>query len=198
MPVQLTRRTKAEQLARDLLFLIDPNPYRSGLIETHKRWAKALDEWFVNVSDEDALKMLTSFEDGAPESADEIIMVSHIPLWSFCEHHIAPIFGMAYIGYLPDKRILGLSKFKRLVDVYAKRLQVQERLTAQIADTLCAGINPRGLGVVLHCRHSCMESRGVNMYGSITTTSALRGAFKEPALRAEFMALLPRPGDIRI
>lgn len=163
---------------------------RPGLAETPARVAKAwLTQWGAGYlqSPEDVLKV---FEDGA-EGVNELVLVDNIPVYTHCEHHLAPFFGVAHIGYIPNKRIVGLSKFKRLVDVFACRLQVQERLTVQIADAIQQYLDPIGVGVVITCRHMCMESRGVRTKGSTTTTSALRGAlFEDPRARSEFMSLV--------
>lgn len=168
----------------------DPNVYRQGLENTPDRVVKAWGEDWGAGYGQDPMKMFTQFSDGAEECGDELILVSNIPVYSHCEHHLAPFWGLAHIGYLPDKKILGLSKFCRLVDVFAKRLQVQERLTNQIATTFYEGTQALAVGVILECRHMCMESRGVAARGTITTTSALRGIMqKEKELRAEFLTL---------
>lgn len=164
-------------------------PNRGGLIDTPERVLKAW-EFFGSGYAMRPGDVLKSFEDGA-EGCDEMVFQGSIPLWSMCEHHMLPFWGVAHIGYIPDKRILGLSKFSRLVDVFARRLQVQERLTVQIANALQTELNPIGVGVVLQCRHTCMESRGVAKTGSVTTTAALRDAFKViPHVKAEFLAMV--------
>jgi GTP cyclohydrolase I len=122
-----------------------------------------------------------------------MVIVRDIPVYSLCEHHLAPFFGKAYVGYVPDRRILGLSKISRLVEVFARRLQVQERLTNQIADALDTHLQPLGVAVVIECRHMCMESRGVRHTGTATVTSALRGSIKTNAdTRREFLSLIGR------
>jgi GTP cyclohydrolase I len=171
-----------------LVGLLDPNPTRSGLGETPLRAAKAWTEWTsgYSLSPQDILK---TFEDGA-EGCDEMVVVSGIPVYSHCEHHLAPIFGTAIVGYLPNKRIVGLSKLPRLVDMYARRLQVQERMTNQIAMALMEHLQPLGCGVVIRARHMCMESRGIRQAGTETVTSSMHGAFREDArVRAEFLSL---------
>jgi GTP cyclohydrolase I len=182
-----------EELAavRRLLKYIGEEPDREGLRETPARFLKALQEYTRGYQQkpEDILK---SFEDGA-ESVDEMVIVRDIPVYSLCEHHLAPFFGKAHVGYVPDKRILGLSKISRLVEVFGRRLQVQERLTNQIADALDTHLQPLGVAVVLECRHMCMESRGVRHTGTATATSALRGSIKTNAdTRREFLALIGR------
>jgi len=172
-----------------LLKLIGEDPSRGGLQETPDRVAKAWEFWTKGYKErpEDVLKV---FEDGA-ERCDEMVLVKDIPLYSHCEHHLAPIFGTVSIAYIPQGRIVGLSKLSRLADVYARRLQVQERLTNQIADALHTHLKPKGVGVVVKARHLCMESRGVCQQGHITVTSALRGVMRDvPEARAEFLELV--------
>lgn len=179
-----------------LLSHIDPNPTREGLNETPLRVAKAWRHWAggYHIKPEQVLK---TFEDGA-EACDEMVVVRDIPFYSHCEHHLAPIFGSATVAYLPAGRIVGLSKLNRLVDMYARRLQVQERMTNQIADALMTHLKPRGCGVLVKARHLCMESRGVKQVGAVTVTSSLLGVFREdPAARAEFLALARGGNDAR-
>ena len=176
-------------MVRQLLRLIGEDPDREGLQETPLRFLKAMAEYTKGYRErpEDVLKV---FEDGG-EGVDEMVIVRDIPVYSLCEHHLAPFFGKAYVGYVPDKKILGLSKISRLVEVYSRRLQVQERLTNQIADALAKHLQPLGVAVVIECRHLCMESRGVKHAGSSTVTSALRGSIKKNAdTRKEFLSLI--------
>lgn len=166
--------------------MMGEDPGREGLRDTPARVRKAL-QFFSKGYDQKPSHILKAFEDGA-QGCDEMVFQGSIPLWSMCEHHMLPFWGVAHIGYIPNGKVLGLSKFSRLVDVFARRLQVQERLTVQVADALMTGLVPLGVGVVLQCRHSCMESRGVEKTGSVTMTTALRGAFKdEPHVKAEFL-----------
>jgi GTP cyclohydrolase I len=161
---------------------------REGLIETPRRVAKALKHWFKGY-DENAAEILKVFEDGS-ENYDQMVVVKDIPLYSKCEHHMADIFGTATIAYIPDGKIVGLSKLSRLVDMYARRLQVQERLTSQIAESLQENLLPKGVGVMIRARHMCMESRGICQQGHHTVTISLKGAFKDEAdTRAEFLAI---------
>jgi len=179
----------SEQLIQEMLKRIGEDTGRGGLQETPTRVMKAWREWFSGYDKrpEDVLKV---FEDGA-EGCDQLVLVKDIPVYSHCEHHMAPFFGVAHVGYIPNKSIVGLSKLNRLVDIYARRLQVQERLTNQIADALDAHLKPKGVGVVIQCRHFCIESRGVRQQGTSTVTSALRGSvLKEADCRAEFMGLV--------
>lgn len=176
-------------LVSRLLSIIEPNTHsRPGLSDTPDRVAKAYLEWFGGY-DRDPAEVLRVFDDGA-EGVDEMVVVKDIPFYTHCEHHMAPFFGTATVGYIPDGKIVGLSKINRLVDIFARRLQVQERLTCQIADALHANLNPKGVAVVTTARHLCMESRGVKQQGHSTTASALRGVFKtETDTRLEFMRL---------
>lgn len=160
---------------------------REGLLETPKRVGKAFEHWFSGYG-KDPADILKVFEDGA-EGYNEMVLVRDIPVYSKCEHHMADIFGTASIAYIPKRRIVGLSKLSRLVDMYARRLQVQERLTVQIADAMWTHLEPKGVGVLLKCRHMCMESRGICQQGHKTVTSALRGVISEPTARAEFLEL---------
>ncbi|MAS67394.1 MAG: GTP cyclohydrolase I FolE [Pseudomonadales bacterium] len=171
-----------------LLQYVGENPDRGGLAETPARVAKAWKEWCSGY-DKDPADILKTFEDGA-EGVDEMVVVKNIPFYTHCEHHMAPFFGTATIGYLPNKKIVGLSKLSRLLDIYAKRLQVQERLGCQVADAIMDHLGALGCGVVITARHLCMESRGICKQGSETSTSALRGLFKDdPAVRNEFLQL---------
>jgi GTP cyclohydrolase I len=161
---------------------------RGGLLETPERVAKAWAFWSSGY-DQDPKDVLKTFEDGA-EGVDEMVVVKDIAFYTHCEHHMAPFFGTATIGYLPNKRIVGLSKLSRVLDIYARRLQVQERLGKQVADAIMEHLDALGCGVVINARHLCMESRGICKQGSSTTTSALRGLFRtDPTVRAEFLQL---------
>lgn len=160
------------------------DPTREGLQETPERFAKAFLQWTSGYKQRPA-DVLKAFEDGA---CDEMVLQTKIPCFSLCEHHLAPFFGVVHIGYVPNRRVVGLSKLSRLVDVFSRRLQVQERLTTQIADALMTHLKPRGVGVIVQARHMCMESRGVQRVGVITATHALRGVIKnESDARAEFL-----------
>jgi GTP cyclohydrolase IA len=172
-----------------LLKFIGENPEREGLQETPDRYIKALEFWTSGYG-LNPDKVLKTFSDGA-EKYDQMIFQGGIPLFSLCEHHIVPFFGIAHIGYIPDRRIVGLSKLARVVEIYARRLQCQERLTQQIADALWNNLKPKAVGVVIRCRHLCMESRGVQKIGTTTTTSALHGTIKDESdCRAEFMSMV--------
>ena len=182
-----TEKSIDDHIIRIIQFAGD-DPTRGGLLETPNRVAKAMQHWFkgYNESAEDILKV---FEDGA-ENYDQMVMVKGIPIYSKCEHHMADIFGTATIAYIPNGKIVGLSKLSRLADMYARRLQVQERLTHQIAEALETHLQPKGVAVMIKARHMCMESRGICQQGHHTVTVALKGAFlNEPEARAEFMGL---------
>lgn len=173
---------------RRLLITLGEDPDRPGLQETPSRVAKAWKHWTSGYA-EDPAECLKVFEDGAQEY-NELIIVRGIPVYSHCEHHLAPFFGKATIGYVPDGKIVGLSKLTRLVNCFAKRLQVQERLTIQIANALMTHLEPKAVGVVIRCRHMCMESRGIRTEGEETVTSAMLGELQPNlALRTEFLAL---------
>ena len=176
-----------EDLIRRELKLIGEDPKREGLLETPSRVAKAmkfLTEGYSSSAEEVVGKGIFK------EEHDNMIMVRDIELYSLCEHHMLPFFGKAHVAYIPNGKIVGLSKIPRIVDVYARRLQVQERLTEQIAEGLCRVLNPSGVGVVIEAYHLCMMMRGVQKQNSKTITSALRGAFREdPKTRDEFLRL---------
>lgn len=170
---------------KTLLGAVDPNQNREGLADTPQRVAKAWAQW-TSGYDVDIASLLKTFEDGA-EGYNEMVMVKDIPIYSKCEHHLADIFGTATIAYIPNTRVVGLSKLSRVADAFARRLQVQERLTTQIADALDTHLQPRGVGVVIRARHMCMESRGLCQQGHHTMTMAMRGELEKGELRAEFL-----------
>lgn len=168
---------------------LDPEPGRSGLAETPARAAKAWAFW-TSGYDIDPKSLFKEFDDGA-ENYDQMIWVRNIPFYTHCEHHLAPFFGTATVAYIPDGKIVGISKINRVVsECLARRLQVQERFTRQIADIMQECLTPKGVGVLVRGRHLCVESRGVGQQGTETVTSALRGAMlNEPQTRSEFMLL---------
>jgi GTP cyclohydrolase I len=176
-----------EDLIRRELELIGEDPRREGLLKTPERVAKSmkfLTQGYASSAEEVVGKGIFR------EEHDNMIMVRDIELYSLCEHHMLPFFGKAHVAYIPNGKIVGLSKIPRIVDVYARRLQVQERLTEQIAEGLCSVLNPSGVGVVIEAYHLCMMMRGVQKQNSKTITSALRGAFREdPKTRDEFLRL---------
>ncbi|MES2258561.1 MAG: GTP cyclohydrolase I FolE [Pseudomonadota bacterium] len=170
------------------LISLGEDPSRSGLLETPHRVQKAWRDWTCGYG-QDPAQILKAFDDGA-EQYNELIVVRNIPVYSHCEHHLAPFFGKATIGYVPNGKIVGLSKLTRLVDCFARRLQVQERLTTQVAEALMEHLQPKAVGVVVSCRHMCMESRGIRSVGEETVTSSMLGELQPNlALRTEFLAL---------
>lgn len=170
-----------------ILQFIGEDTDREGLQETPARVAKAWQFWSKGY-DEDPAEILKTFKDGS-ENVNEMVVVRGIPFYTHCEHHMAPFFGTATVAYIPQGKIVGLSKINRLVDCFARRLQVQERLTTQIAEAIMEHLQPKGVGVLLNARHLCMESRGVCQQGHSTTTSALRGVFVDQTVRQEFLHL---------
>lgn len=192
-PVVVDRR-RIERAVRELLEAIGEDPDRDGLRSTPARVAAMYAEICEGLHDDPARHLTVTFE----ADHDEMVMVRDIPLFSICEHHLVPFHGMAHVAYIPgdDGRITGLSKIARLVDGFARRPQVQERLTAQIADALVRALDPRGVFVVIEAEHLCMSMRGVRKPGALTVTSAVRGLFKEnAATRAEAMSLIGHPGN---
>ena len=189
-PVEFDQ-ARAEAAVRELLIAIGEDPDRHGLEETPARVARAYRELFAGLYTDPDTVLNTTFD----EQHDELVLVKQIPMYSTCEHHLVSFHGVAHVGYIPglDGRVTGLSKIARLVDLYAKRPQVQERLTAQIADALMRKLNPRGVIVVVEAEHLCMAMRGVRKPGAITTTSAVRGQFKtDSASRSEALDLILR------
>ena len=180
---------RAEAAVRELLLAIGEDPDREGLKRTPTRVARAYGEVFAGLFVDPDSVLETTFD----EDHDELVLVKDIPLYSICEHHLLPWHGTAAIGYIPgpDGRITGLSKLARLVDLYARRPQVQERLTSQVADALSKGLEPQGVIVVIQAEHLCMAMRGVRKPGSLTVTSAVRGIFQsDPRTRAEALSLV--------
>jgi GTP cyclohydrolase IA len=180
---------RAEAAVRELLLAIGEDPDRDGLQDTPARVARAYREMFAGLYTDPDTVLNTMFD----EEHDELVIVKEIPLYSTCEHHLVSFHGVAHVGYIPgdEGRVTGLSKIARLVDLYAKRPQVQERLTSQIADALVKKLDPRGAIVVIEAEHLCMAMRGVRKPGAVTTTSAVRGLFKtNAASRAEALDLI--------
>ena len=173
---------------RDLLIAVGENPDRDGLRDTPDRVARSYREIFAGMWLEPEDVLTTTFDLGH----DEMVLVKDIEVRSVCEHHLVPFTGVAHVGYIPsgEGRITGLSKLARLVDVYARRPQVQERMTTQVADALMRILEPRGVIVVIECEHLCMSMRGIRKPGASTITSAVRGQLREPATRAEAMSLI--------
>ncbi len=185
---QILKRTKMEEHLESLLEQLGEDPKREGLLRTPHRVAKAL-EFLTSGYTQDINKVLN----GAifNERYSEMVIVKDIDFYSMCEHHMLPFFGKAHVAYIPNGKIVGLSKIPRIVEVFSRRLQVQERMTQQIADTLYSALNPDGVGVVIEARHMCMMMRGVEKQNSVATTSAMLGVFREDVkTRQEFLTLI--------
>ena len=182
----------AKQALRLLLKWIGENPEREGLKETPKRVLKAYKEWFAGYNQNPNEILSKTFEE--VEGYDEMVIVKDIRLESHCEHHIVPILGKAHIGYIPNNRVVGISKLARIVDVFGKRLQTQETMTSQIANVIQKVLDPKGVAVVIDASHQCMTTRGVHKPESSTVTSAMKGVFKENAVtRNEFLSFVTLP-----
>ncbi|MER8155077.1 MULTISPECIES: GTP cyclohydrolase I FolE [Streptomyces] len=187
-PIGVFDEKRAENAIRELLIAVGEDPDREGLRETPGRVARAYKEIFAGLRQEPEDVLTTTFDLGH----DEMVLVKDIEVMSSCEHHLVPFVGVAHVGYIPshDGKITGLSKLARLVDVFARRPQVQERLTTQIAESLMRILEPRGVIVVVECEHMCMTMRGVRKPGAKTLTSAVRGQLRDSATRAEAMSLI--------
>ena len=180
---------KIEQAVKDILAAVGEDPQREGLKDTPSRVARMYVELLAGMH-QDPKKHLTSV---FTEKYDEIVLLRNIPFYSICEHHLMPFIGVAHVAYLPSGAVIGVSKLARIVDCFARRLQVQERLTDQIADFLMKSLKPKGVAIVLEASHSCMTIRGIKKPGSVMVTSSLRGIFrKDPKSRIEVMSLMHR------
>ena len=185
-------REEAEAAVRTLLRWAGDEPSREGLRDTPARVVRAYEDWFSGYADDPVLFLQRTFEE--VEGYDEMVVLRDIRFESHCEHHLAPIIGRAHIAYLPRNRVVGISKLARLLDVYAKRLQIQEKMTAQIANTLNEVLQPRGVAVVIDASHQCMTTRGVHKPGTSMVTSRMLGAFRtDPSTRREFLAIIGLP-----
>ena len=192
-PTSAIDKPRIERAVREILEAIGEDADRDGLRYTPRRIADMYEEIFAGLHDDPSRHLVTTFE----AEHDEMVMVRDISLTSFCEHHLVPFSGRAHVAYIPgdDGRITGLSKLARLVDGLAKKPQVQERLTTEIADALMKALEPLGVFVVIEAEHLCMSMRGIKKPGSLTITSAVRGIFKDnPATRAEAMSFVGQPG----
>jgi GTP cyclohydrolase IA len=180
---------EAEAAVRTLLRWAGDDPEREGLLGTPDRVVRAYREWFSGYWEDPAEILLRTFEE--VEGYDEIIVLKDIRFESYCEHHMAPIIGVAHIGYLPNRRVVGISKLARVLEVFAKRFQIQEKMTSQVAQTIQQVLEPRGVGVIINAAHQCMTTRGVHKPGVTMLTSKMLGAFREdPKTRKEFMSLV--------
>jgi GTP cyclohydrolase I len=186
-------REQAEDAVRTLLSWAGEDPAREGLLDTPKRVVKAYRDWFSGYEEDPGEYLRRTFEE--VEGYDELVVLRGIEFESHCEHHMAPIIGRAHVGYLPNKKVVGISKLARVVDGFARRFQVQEKLTAQIANCICDTLQPRGVGVVIDASHECMTTRGVHKRGVSMVTSQMLGTFREDArTRAEFLRFIDIDG----
>jgi len=193
-PVAKPRREEAEEAVRTLIRWAGDDPKREGLLETPSRVVRSYEEFFAGYGHDPKLVLARTFEE--VDGYDEIIVLTDIRFESHCEHHMVPIIGKAHIGYLPDRRVVGISKLARLVEVYARRLQIQEKMTAQIADALQEVLKPRGVAVVVEAAHQCMTTRGVHKPGVSMVTSRMVGAFRSDArTRREFLSIIDMTGQ---
>ena len=185
-------RDQAEKAVKTLIEWAGDNPDREGLVETPKRVVKAYEQFFEGYNQDPEEILTKTFEE--VEGYDEMVIVKDIRLESHCEHHIVPILGKAHIGYIPNNRVVGISKLARIVDVFGKRLQTQETMTSQIANVIQKVLDPKGVAVVIDASHQCMTTRGVHKAESSTVTSAMKGVFKENAVtRNEFLSFVTLP-----
>jgi GTP cyclohydrolase I len=190
----IKRHEEFEQAVKTMLEIIGENTDREGLLKTPSRVAKSF-EFMTGGYSQDPVKILN--EALFQTDNDQMVLIKDIEFYSMCEHHLLPIIGRAHIAYIPDGKVVGLSKIPRMVDVFARRLQIQEQLTEQIAGAIHDVIAPKGVGVVIQARHMCMEMRGVQKTHSTTTTSALRGLFLHSKTRQEFFDIINAPGQVR-
>ena len=185
-------REEAEEAVRTLLRWAGDDPTREGLLDTPKRVAKAYEEWFVGYHVDPEAYLRRTFEE--VEGYDEMVVLKDIGFESYCEHHLAPIIGRAHVAYLPTQRVVGISKLARVVDAYAKRLQIQEKMTAQIANAINSVLEPAGVAVVIEATHQCMTTRGVHKPGVSMVTSSMLGAFRDDHItRREFLSIIGNP-----
>ena len=185
-------RSDAEAAVRTLLEWAGDDPDREGLLDTPARVARAFEEWFSGYREDPMEFLERTFEE--VEGYDEMVVLRHMRLESYCEHHLAPILGKIHIGYMPDKRVVGISKLARVADAYAKRLQIQEKLTAQIANCINEVLQPKGVAVVIEAEHQCMTTRGVHKHGVSMVTSTMLGAFRQGSdTRREFLSFIGNP-----
>ena len=182
-------QAEAEEAVRTLIRWAGDDPLREGLVGTPGRVARAYMEFFSGYLSDPLQILATTFSE--VDGYDEMVVLKDIRFESYCEHHMVPIIGRAHVAYLPDHRVVGISKLARLVDTYAKRLQIQEKMTVQIADALNTVLQPKGVGVILEAAHQCMSTRGVHKPGTSLVTSRMLGAFREdPSTRREFLSII--------
>lgn len=187
-------RQEAEDAVRTLLRWAGDDPAREGLLDTPARVVRAYREWFRGYDDDPRADLQRTFEE--VEGYDEMVVLREIPFESYCEHHLAPIIGRAHVGYMPTNRVVGISKLARVVDGFAKRLQVQEKLTAQVANAIQDVLEPNGVAVVIEAEHQCMTTRGVHKKGVSMVTSKMLGVFREDGnTRREFLHAIGNPAS---
>ena len=185
-------RDEAEAAVRTLLRWAGDNPDREGLLDTPSRVVRSYDEFFAGYEIDPVALLERTFDE--TDGYDEIVLLRDIRLESYCEHHMVPIIGRVHVAYLPDRRVVGISKLARVVEAYGKRLQIQEKLTAQIANTINDVLQPRGVAVVIEAEHQCMSTRGVHKSGVSMVTSKMIGAFRDdPTTRRELLSMITRP-----
>ena len=190
----IPERAEAEDAVRTLLRWAGDDPDREGLTDTPARVARAFEEWFAGYRKNPMEFLERTFEE--VEGYDEMVVLRDIRLESYCEHHLAPILGKIHIGYMPDTRVVGISKLARVADAYAKRLQIQEKLTAQIANCINEVLQPKGVAVVIQAEHQCMTTRGVHKHGVSMVTSTMLGAFRQGSdTRREFLSFIGNPSS---
>jgi GTP cyclohydrolase IA len=195
MTVRRPSREEAEAAVRILLRWACDDPTREGLRDTPKRVAEAYEEFFAGYATDPVELLARSFEE--TDGYDEMVVLRDIRFESHCEHHLAPIIGRAHIAYLPDKRVVGISKLARVLEAFSKRLQIQERLTAQVANSIQDVLRPKGVAVVIDATHQCMTTRGVHRPGVTMVTSHMLGAFRnDPSTRREFLAIINSPRGV--
>ena len=186
---QRPSRAEAEEAVRTLLRWAGDDPEREGLLETPARVARSYEEYFSGYTEDPVEILKRTFEE--VDGYDEMVVLKDIRFESHCEHHIAPIIGLAHVGYLPNHRVVGISKLARIVEIYARRLQIQEKMTAQIANTIQEVLEPKGVAVVIDAAHQCMTARGVHKPGVTMVTSRMLGLFRDnPSTRREFLAMI--------
>tara|TARA_Y100000816_G_scaffold73544_2_gene49516 strand:- start:4906 stop:5517 length:612 start_codon:yes stop_codon:yes gene_type:complete len=186
IPITKPSPEEAMDAVKTLLAFAGDDPTREGLVETPKRVIKAYEEFFAGYNEDPTEVLSKTFEQ--VEGYDEMVIVKNIRVESHCEHHMVPILGVAHVGYIPDKRVVGISKLARIIDIFGKRLQTQETMTAQVADTINAVLKPQGVAVVIDAAHQCMTTRGIHKTETSTVTSRMLGAFRNNLdTRAEFM-----------
>jgi GTP cyclohydrolase IA len=196
-PVRRPSRAEAEEAVRTLIRWAGDDPKREGLLGTPDRVIRAFREYFTGYDEDPVALLQRTFEE--TDGYDEIVMLKDIRFESHCEHHLAPIVGKVHVAYLPSNRVVGISKLSRLVDVYAKRLQIQEKMTAQIANTLDEVLQPKGVAVVIEAAHQCMTTRGTHKPGTMLVTSRMLGVFRtDPTSRREVLAMIGTPGTAKL